>query len=178
MSQILVHTKAETPLGEMDILATDRGICLLEFDVRTDLNDEIKSLEKHFDATVTLGENRHTLEIKRQLREYFSGQRKVFSVPVVLVGTDFQVKVWNELKKVPYGTTRTYKEQSIALGDLKAIRAVAKANGSNKIAIVIPCHRIIGTDGKLTGYAGGIDRKRFLLNLERKLAGPKDLFSE
>jgi len=177
MSQILVHTKTETPLGELDILAVDRGICLIEFDVRTDLNDEITSLEKHFEATVSFGENRHTLEIKRQLREYFDGKRKVFSVPTVLVGTDFQTKVWNELKKVPYGATRTYKEQSLALGDLKAIRAVAKANGSNKIAIVIPCHRIIGTDGKLTGYAGGIDRKRYLLNLERKEAGPKDLFS-
>ena len=108
MSQILVHTKTETPIGELDILATDRGICLIEFDVRTDLNDEIKSLEKHFDATVTLGENRHTLEIKRQLREYFDGKRKVFSVPTVLVGTDFQLKVWNELKKVSYATTSTY----------------------------------------------------------------------
>jgi len=177
MSAILVHTKTETPIGEMDILATDRGICLLEFDVRTDLSEEIIALEKHFEASVSLGENRHTLEIKRQLREYFSGERKVFSVPVVLVGTDFQMKVWNELKKVPYGVTRSYKEQSISVGDLKAIRAVAKANGSNKIAIVIPCHRIIGTDGKLTGYAGGIERKRFLLNLERSKAGPKDLFS-
>ena len=173
----IVHTKTETPIGEMDILATDKGICLLEFDVRTDLADEIESLEMYFEAKISLGENRHTLEIKRQLREYFARERKIFSVPTVLVGTDFQKKVWSELKKVPFGQTRTYKEQSEILGDVKAIRAVAKANGSNKIAIVIPCHRIIGSDGKLTGYAGGIERKRFLLNLEREQAGPKDLFS-
>lgn len=175
--QQIVHTKTETPIGEMDILATDKGICLLEFDVRIDLQDEIVSLEKYFEARISLGENRHTLEIKRQLREYFARERKIFSVPTVLVGTDFQKKVWAELKKVPFGQTRTYKEQSEQLGDVKAIRAVAKANGSNKIAIVIPCHRIIGSDGKLTGYAGGIERKRFLLNLEREQAGPKDLFS-
>lgn len=177
MSKNLVHTKTETPIGEMDILADERGICLLEFDVHTDLEELIHGFEKHFDTSVTLGENRHTLEIKRQLREYFAGQRKVFSVPTVPVGTDFQIRVWTELKKIPFGATRTYKEQTAALGDPKAIRAVAKANGSNKIAIVIPCHRVIGSDGKLTGYAGGIERKRFLLNLERTQAGPKDLFS-
>lgn len=177
MSGILVHTKTETPIGEMDILATDRGICLLEFDVRTDLEDEIENLKKLFDAEVQIGENRHTLELKKQLKEYFDKGREIFSVPVVLTGTDFQKKVWNELKKIPYGATRSYKDQSEKLGDVKAIRAVAKANGANKIAIVIPCHRVIGTDGKLTGYAGGIERKRFLLNLERKKNAPKDLFN-
>ena len=177
MSTFLVHTKTETPIGEMDIIATDRGICLLEFDVRTDLDEEIEALKKHFESELQLGENRHTLEIKRQLKEYFAEKRKVFSVPVVLVGTAFQKKVWTELKKIPFGSTRTYKEQTLSLGDIKAIRAVAKANGSNKIAILVPCHRVIGSDGKLTGYAGGIERKRFLLNLERKQAGPRDLFS-
>jgi O-6-methylguanine DNA methyltransferase len=177
MSVLLVHTKTETPIGEMDIVATDRGICLMEFDVRAELNEEIEEIKKHFGAELTLGENRHTLEVKRQLREYFAEQRKVFSVPTVLIGTEFQKKVWTELKKIPFGLTRTYKEQTLALGDLKAIRAVAKANGSNKIAIVIPCHRVIGSDGKLTGYAGGLERKRFLLNLELKHDRPKDLFS-
>jgi O-6-methylguanine DNA methyltransferase len=177
MSSILVHTKVETPIGEMDLLATDRGICLLEFDVRTDLDEEIENIRKEFDAVLHIGENRHTLELKKQLKEYFESKRKVFSVPTVLIGTDFQKKVWTELKKIPFGTTITYKEQSEKLGDVKAIRAVAKANGSNKIAIVIPCHRVLGSDGKLTGYAGGIDRKRFLLNLERSETAPKDLFN-
>jgi O-6-methylguanine DNA methyltransferase len=177
MSVLLVHTKTETPIGEMDIVASDRGICLMEFDVRAELNNEIEEIRKHFGSELTPGENRHTLEIKRQLREYFAEQRKVFSVPTVFVGTEFQKKVWTELKKIPFGMTRTYKEQTLALGDLKAIRAVAKANGSNKIAILVPCHRVIGSDGKLTGYAGGLDRKRFLLNLELKTARPRDLFS-
>lgn len=177
MKKNLVHTKVETPIGEMDILATERGICLLEFDVRTDFEEEVKSLEKIFDVTYLIGENRHTLELKKQLHEYFKGKREVFSVPLVLTGTEFQKTVWEALRKIPYGETRTYKEQSQRLGNLKAIRAVAKANGANKIAIVIPCHRIVGSDGKLTGYAGGIERKRFLLNLERKKNAPKDLFS-
>ncbi|MBI3134966.1 MAG: methylated-DNA--[protein]-cysteine S-methyltransferase [Bacteroidetes bacterium] len=177
MSKILVHTKTETPIGEMDILATDRGICLLEFDVRTDLEEEIESLKKQFDAVLQIGENQHTPELKRQLKEYFARRRQLFSVPTILTGTDFQKKVWIDLKKIPYGTTRSYKEQAEKLGDVKAIRAVAKANGSNKIAILIPCHRVLGSDGKLTGYAGGIDRKRFLLNLEGEDTRPADLFS-
>lgn len=177
MTKLLVHTKVETPIGEMDILAIDRGICLLEFDVRTDLEEEKNTLAEHFKAIIRTGENQHTLELKKQLIEYFAKKRQVFSVPTVLTGTDFQIKVWNELKKIQYGTTRTYKEQALLLGDIKAIRAVASANGSNKIAIVIPCHRVIGSDGKLTGYAGGIDKKRFLLNHERHLHATPDLFT-
>lgn len=177
MNKELVHTKVETPIGEMDILATERGICLLEFDVRTDLQDEIDFLKSHFVASLRIGENQHTLELKRQLKEYFALKRQIFSVPTLLTGTDFQKKVWTDLKKIPYGTTRSYKEQAENLGDVKAIRAVAKANGSNKIAILIPCHRVLGSDGKLTGYAGGIERKRFLLNLERQQNAPKDLFN-
>jgi len=177
MSKILVHTKVETPVGEMEILATDRGICLLEFDARKELEAEILFLKKEFEAELQVGENQHTLELKRQLKEYFENKRTIFSVPTVLSGTDFQKRVWTELKTIPFGETRSYKEQTDKLGDPKAIRAVAKANGSNKIAILIPCHRVIGSDGKLTGYAGGIERKRFLLNLERQQNQPKDLFN-
>jgi len=177
MNELLVHTKTESPIGEMYIVATSKGICLLEFDIRVDWNEELEFLKNHFDASLSSGENRHTLELKRQLREYFLGKRKIFSVPLIFVGTDFQIKVWQALKTVPYGTTRTYKEQAISFGDVKAIRAIARANALNKLAIIIPCHRIIGTDGKLTGYAGGIERKRFLLNLERGKEGPKDLFN-
>ncbi len=90
----------------------------------------------------------------------------MFTIPLDLIGTDFQKKVWNELIKIPFGETRSYKDQSIAVGDLLAIRAVANANGKNKIAIIVPCHRVIGSDGSLTGYAGGKKRKQFLLELE------------
>ena len=101
-----------------------------------------------------------------QINEYFTGVRKEFSLPLVLVGSDFQRKVWDKLLEVPYGKTKSYGEITKDLGDPKAIRAVGAANGANKMAILIPCHRIIGSDGKLTGYAGGLWRKQWLLNHE------------
>ena len=177
MSDKLIHNKIATPIGEMDVLATEKGIVLLEFHNRQELNDEIIQLEKHFCNERTSGSNKWIKLLEKEITAFFKGELLNFTVSLDLIGTDFQVKVWNELLKIPYGTTRTYKEQSIALGDLKAIRAVASANGKNKLAILVPCHRVIGSDGSLTGYAGGIDRKRFLLNLEREIAGPKDLFS-
>ena len=101
-----------------------------------------------------------------QLQEYFIGIRKDFNLKLIPKGTDFQYTVWEELKKIPYGKTRSYTEQTKALGNLKAIRAVASANGKNPISIIIPCHRVIGSDGSLTGYAGGIWRKKWLLEHE------------
>ncbi|MBE7442065.1 MAG: methylated-DNA--[protein]-cysteine S-methyltransferase [Flavobacteriales bacterium] len=103
---------------------------------------------------------------KNQLTAYFLNQQTTFDVPLDLAGTEFQLKVWNELLKIPFGSTRTYKQQAIAVGNLKAIRAVATANGENRISIIIPCHRVIGSDGSLTGYGGGIWRKQKLLELE------------
>ncbi|MDD3720893.1 MAG: methylated-DNA--[protein]-cysteine S-methyltransferase [Lutibacter sp.] len=102
----------------------------------------------------------------QQLTDYFNGTRKQFNLKLNPEGTDFQKRVWKELLNVPYGKTRTYLEQSKQLGDVKAIRAVASANGKNPIWIIIPCHRIIGSDGSLTGYAGGIWRKKWLLEHE------------
>lgn len=102
----------------------------------------------------------------QQLKEYFSGNRKSFDLKLNLQGTEFQKKVWEALQNVPYGKTRTYLEQSKVIGNVKAIRAVASANGKNPIWIVIPCHRIIGTDGSLIGYAGGLWRKKWLLEHE------------
>lgn len=108
----------------------------------------------------------------RQLDEYFRGKRKSFDIPLLTVGTDFQKKVWRLLASIPYGSTASYSELSNLLGCPGAVRAVANANGANAISIFIPCHRVIGSDGSLTGYAGGLDAKRFLLDLE---AGEKDL---
>ncbi len=102
----------------------------------------------------------------QQLQEYFNGNRKDFDLKLHPKGTDFQISVWEELKRIPYGKTRSYMEQTKALGNLKAIRAVASANGKNPISIMIPCHRVIGSDGSLTGYAGGIWRKKWLLEHE------------
>lgn len=109
--------------------------------------------------------------LEAQVNEYFSGERKEFDVPLHLVGSDFQKSVWNALLAIPYGETRSYKQQSLLLGNEKAIRAVAGANGDNGIAIIVPCHRVIGEDGSLTGYGGGLQRKKWLLDLERRQSG-------
>ena len=101
-----------------------------------------------------------------QLKEYFIRTRKVFDIPLDLEGTDFQMKVWNEIKKIPYGKTQSYKYIAEKLGDAKSIRAVGRANGQNPIPIIIPCHRVIGSNGTLTGYAGGLDVKEKLLEIE------------
>lgn len=161
----------------MDVLATEKGVCLLEFYDREALNAEIVSLEAHFSAERTSGTNKWIDLLEKEMAAYFKGELLIFTVALDLIGTDFQLKVWHALLEIPYGDTRTYKAQSLVVGDLKAIRAVATANGKNKLAIIVPCHRVIGSDGSLTGYAGGLDRKRFLLNLEREVAGPKDLFN-
>ena len=103
---------------------------------------------------------------KEQLDQYFNGSRKTFDLPLLLAGSDFQKRVWKALMKIPYGKTRSYISLSRELGDEKAIRAVAKANGDNALSIIVPCHRILGSDGSLTGYAGGIRVKKKLLQLE------------
>ncbi len=161
----------------MEIISTDDGICLLEFKPKDDIHPNVEKVKSYFNSDLIKEENLHIKALKKELDSYFKGELKSFEAPLVLTGSDFQNSVWNALLKVPYAETRTYKEQSIIVGDVKAIRAVASANGANRIAIVIPCHRIIGSDGSMTGYAGGIDKKKFLLNLERQVAGPKDLFN-
>ena len=108
---------------------------------------------------------------KKQLTEYFQGTRTQFNVPIAPEGTDFQREVWQELLSIPFGKTTSYAKQSIKLGDVKKIRAVGSANGKNPIAIIIPCHRVIGSDGNLTGYAGGLDKKEWLLKHENSLPG-------
>lgn len=166
--RIINVTRILTPLGPMLACATDEGICLLEFVDRELLETELEAIAKSLDAKYLPGSNPHFDQLNSELAEYFEGTRTEFEVPLVLTGTPFQNKVWEILRQIPYGTTRSYKEQSEILGNPKAIRAVASANGSNRIAIIIPCHRVIGSNGKLVGYAGGLHRKKFLLQLEMK----------
>lgn len=151
--------------------ATDESVCLLEFSDRRMLNTEYKDLAKYFNTTIQEGKNKHFNILRKQLKEYFEGSRKEFSVPLVTPGTTFQQTVWEELMNIPYGTTRSYQEQSVALGKPDSIRAVANANGMNRISIIIPCHRVIGSDGRLTGYGGGLKRKRWLIDHEKKHSG-------
>lgn len=157
-----------TLLGEMIAVRTSKGVCMLNFlDGKTTTN-QLKELEK-IGETLSVNDDEILNLLQEELDLYFSENLKEFSTPIDLIGTDFQQKVWNELLKIPFGETRSYKEQAIAVGDLLAIRAVANANGKNKISIIVPCHRVIGSDGSLTGFAGGKNRKQFLLDLESEL---------
>jgi AraC family transcriptional regulator of adaptative response/methylated-DNA-[protein]-cysteine methyltransferase len=160
--------RIETPLGTMFACAVKEGICLLEFTDRKMLETEFKTLAKALNASIIQGENEHFSVLELQLNEYFKGKRKTFSVPVFSPGTDFQNQVWKALIEIPYGEVRSYKEQSDAIKKPEAVRAVANANGMNKISILIPCHRVIGSNGELTGYGGGLWRKQWLLELEKK----------
>lgn len=169
LEKIVDLKRIETPLGTMIACANENGICMLEFSDRKALPTELKEISKHFDANIVQGENPHFKTLEKELEEYFEGKLKDFTVPLAPVGTDFQKKVWEILRTIPYGTTRTYQQQADILGNPKAVRAVANANGLNKISIIIPCHRVIGTNGTLTGYGGGIWRKQKLLELEKAI---------
>lgn len=159
--------RINTPLGTMIACATNEGICLLEFTDRTMLETELKSIAKLLNATIIQGNNKHFEILQTQLSEYFAGDRIVFSVPLHTPGTEFQNKVWKTLQLIPYGQTTSYKELAINIESSESTRAVAMANGMNRISLLIPCHRVIGSDGKLTGYGGGLWRKKYLLELER-----------
>lgn len=163
---INIH-RLTTPLGPMIAGATGEGVCLLEFTERRMFEFELKELRRLLKANLVYGSNEHISRIERQLAEYFDGERKKFDVPLVTPGTKFQKSVWQQLTTIPYGRTRSYEEQAISIDKPKAIRAVARANGFNRIAIVIPCHRVIGKDGSLTGYGGGLWRKKWLLDFEK-----------
>jgi AraC family transcriptional regulator, regulatory protein of adaptative response / methylated-DNA-[protein]-cysteine methyltransferase len=164
-------TKIETPLGEMTAAATDEGVCLLEFNDRKILPAEFNDLQRLLETTMENGENKHLKALRNQLTEYFEGSRKEFTVPLLTPGSEFQMAVWKELQNIPFGSTRSYQEQAAALNSPESIRAVANANGMNRIAVVIPCHRVIGSDGRLVGYGGGLMRKKWLLDHEKKYSG-------
>lgn len=168
---MITTTKIETVLGIMIAGATDKGVCLLEFSDRKMLPTEYKDLKRLLNTTIEEGENKHLKQLRKQLIEYFKGKRKEFSVPLLTPGTEFQQAVWKELQNIPYGSTRSYQEQSVALNKPDSVRAVANANGMNRISIIIPCHRVIGSDGRLTGYGGGLKRKKWLLDHEKKYSG-------
>lgn len=170
-ARVIHLQRIETPLGTMIGCATENGLCLLEFSDRKALETELKALAKNLNATLIQAGNPHLSQLTQELAEYFAGQRRDFTVPLERTGTDFQHATWDALMQIPYGTTRSYAEQAVLLGRPSAVRAVANANGMNKIAIVIPCHRVVGSDGKLTGYAGGVWRKQHLLDLERRVLG-------
>jgi AraC family transcriptional regulator of adaptative response/methylated-DNA-[protein]-cysteine methyltransferase len=157
-----------SPLGPLVAGATDEGICLLEFSDRRMLETQFAAVRKLFGAPVVPGFSEHLDTLRRELASYFAGLLQTFSVPLVYPGTVFQRRVWEQLLTIPYGQTRSYEQMAAAVGAPKAVRAVGRANGLNRIAILIPCHRVVNKNGALGGYGGGLRRKQFLLDLEQR----------
>ena len=156
-----------TPLGPMLICANNDGLHLLEFVDRRMLETQIKRVSKYTKCFFVPGEHALMQETEKQLTQYFAGKLKNFNLPIQLLGTDFQKQVWNALLDIPFGETRSYAKQAVSIGNPKAVRAVGTANGDNRFAIIVPCHRVIGANGKLTGYGGGLWRKEKLLEIEK-----------
>jgi methylated-DNA-[protein]-cysteine S-methyltransferase len=156
-----VYKTIPTPVGELTLVGSDRGLAAILWE-----NDKPGRVRRNIVAQ----DDNHPvlLETQRQLGEYFVGQRQRFTVKLDFAGTDFQKQVWQALLTIPFGQTRSYGEIAVQLGNPKAVRAVGAANGKNPISIIAPCHRVIGASGKLTGFAGGLENKAYLLQLENR----------
>lgn len=164
--QVMVCQWVDTPLGAMLAAANDEGLALLEFVDRRMLETQIKVLQKRMGCKFVPGQNPILAQTKEDLDAYFDGRLREFRTPLVLKGTEFQERVWKELLKIPYGRSVSYLSIAETLGDRNAVRAVGKANGDNRLAIIVPCHRVVKADGGLCGYGGGLWRKQRLLELE------------
>jgi len=167
MPVVIVKT-IKTSYGELNVGSIDEKICLCDWRYRNMRQSVDRRIQRGFSATYGEDDSLILDELERQFTEYFSGQRKVFELPLVTVGTDFQERVWKALMEIPYGKTETYQELADRIGRKSAVRAVGSANGANAIAIIIPCHRIIGSNNTLGGYGGGLSVKKRLLKLESK----------
>lgn len=164
---VLFATWVETPLGPMLAVADEDALRLLEFADRRGLEKEVERLRRRTGAAITPGRTAALARVEAALSAYFRGSDVSLAVPCAQAGSDFERRVWGELSRIPAGQTRTYGQVAQAVGRPTAVRAVARAVGKNQLALVVPCHRVVGTDGKLTGYAGGLARKRWLLSHER-----------
>jgi AraC family transcriptional regulator of adaptative response/methylated-DNA-[protein]-cysteine methyltransferase len=165
--KVLKASWIDTPLGPMLVIADDKMLHLLEFVDRRGLEKEIERLRKKTKLPIIPGKPNPAKQIEIELEGYFSSKIQEFKTPLLLIGSPFQKRVWEELQKIPKGETRSYAEIAVAIGKPSAYRAVALANGANQFAIVIPCHRVINSNGDLGGYGGGIKRKEWLLKHER-----------
>lgn len=171
MMDCLYAKVLETPLGPMLALANDDGLRLLEFIDRRGLEREIQRLRRRVRQHVVPGEHRHLDQIEHELEAYFRGRSLRFDTPLRLDGSQFQIAVWQALLAIPVGSTRSYADIAATIEHPAAVRAVGRANGDNNLSIVVPCHRVIGADGALTGYGGGLWRKAWLLEHERTHSG-------
>jgi len=164
--QVVTVTCIPTPLGPLIAAASDQAIHLVEFVDRIRLDKQIRRIEDGLDAHFIPGSSLLLARLEVEIGEYFSGERRDFTVPIHPVGTEFQRRVWSALREISYGDTATYAQVARAIGSPNAARGVGRANGDNALAILIPCHRVIGSNGKLTGYGAGVWRKERLLEIE------------
>lgn len=164
--ECIVTTSYPSPLGRLVAAATEDGVCLLEFADRRALQTELAILRRRLNRAFVPGRNQYLEQLADELRGYFDGTLQRFTVPLLTPGTPFQEAVWERLRAIPYGETMSYEGMAKAIGHARAVRAVGGANGANRIAIVIPCHRVVQKDGQLRGYGGGLWRKKYLLEHE------------
>jgi AraC family transcriptional regulator of adaptative response/methylated-DNA-[protein]-cysteine methyltransferase len=169
---LLVASWIETPLGPMLAIAGDAGLELLEFVDRRALETELRELARKWQRAIVPGDHPVLRRTESQLREYFAGDRRTFELPLNLQGTPFQIAAWKALCAIPYGETRSYADMARAVGSAGAVRAIGRANGQNRLCLVVPCHRVIQADGSLCGYGGGRWRKQWLLDHERNCRLP------
>ncbi len=156
----------DSPLGPIIVICDDDHLYLLEFTVRKNIKRQFDRLSKAYSRAILPGRTQITDQIENELAAYFTGSLQQFNTPLHLTGTDFQKSVWHALRNIPYGETRSYAQLAQSIGNEKAVRAVAGSNASNGLALIVPCHRVINKGGKLGGYAGGLDKKEWLLTLE------------
>lgn len=167
-NNILKSMWLDSPLGPILVVSDDNGLYLLEFAERRGLEKEIEQLKIKLKVSIIPGRTIHIDSVEKELAKYFTGNLKQFKTPIHLLGTSFQKEAWQELMHIPYGKTRSYLAQAGAINRPKSYRAVANANGANQLAIIVPCHRIINSNGDLGGYGGGIAKKKWLLDHEKK----------
>ena len=168
---MIFRTQISTVLGDMSAAATEQGVCFLEFFEDSRREDTLQRVSARLKMPVTDGNHPHLALLNTQLQNYFAGKLTQFTVPLVLPGTLFQQKVWNMLLSVPFGSIVTYSMLAESLFSPRAVRAVGRANGMNPVSVLVPCHRVTGKNGELTGYAGGTDRKAWLLAHEKQVKG-------
>lgn len=168
LSQFISVQYYESPCGELILASADNQLCLCDWRGKPCVERNQRRLQRYLNASFTIAPSAVIDKAKSQLDEYFAGRRKAFEVPLLLVGTNFQQSVWRSLQHIPYGATQCYKEVAQRVGNPQGVRAVAQAIGANGISIFIPCHRVIGSNRSLTGYAGGVEAKAMLLDIERQ----------
>lgn len=168
---ILRVMRWQSPVGEMQIGVVGSDLCMADWTVSAKHEGVVRGLCRRLGAEAREGATAVAEHAISQLEEYFRGERTAFHLPLRLTGTDFQLRAWEQLQRIPYGTILTYGEQARQMGMAKAVRAVAAANAHNPISIIVPCHRVVGSDRRLTGYAGGLEAKAALLRLEAERSG-------